>query len=60
MLWLYGPEKFPGLSRNGHQIPKHQKIGDFVQKRVKAEFDPDLSDFQRDAGNMTPESGGDG
>ena len=32
MLWLYGPEKFPGLSRNGPQLSLVQSIRTKIQE----------------------------
>ena len=46
--------------RERGQVPTLKHIGDFVRKRVKAEFDPDFGDIQRDSRNTKPESGGGG
>ena len=47
------------IRERGH-VPTLKHIGDFVRIGVKAEFDPDFGDIQRDLRNTKPESGGGG
>ena len=44
--------------RERRQVPTLQHISDFVRKRVKAEFDPDFGDIQRELRNTRSEPGG--
>ena len=46
--------------REKGQTPTLKHIGDFVRKRVKAEFDPDFGDIHRDSRNTKTESSGGG
>lgn len=45
-----------GEIRERGQVPALKHLGDFVRKHVKAEFDPDFGNIQRDSRNTKIES----